>query len=229
MKYIRIMGLCFVAASLMSAVAAGTASAKPKVLMLVEHETERVVEPGEEVLFGDNNDSRIAFLANGGEVSMLCRISLWATVLSNKAKTDKMSVTSAPVEGEAEGPCGLNAGSPYGTIARVRASGLPWTLSVGSNGKAQMKGSPKITYSVALSGGPNCIYEAAKIKGDFDSLVYPSPGAPLTVRFLSHKMKRNKASSKECSKTAELSQYETAGAFLYPFSYPAPEVYDYSL
>jgi hypothetical protein len=198
MKRVRLATLCVGAALVVGAMVASTASATPKTLTLTEGLESKVpLLPGTAMYFESGNGNEI-YLGEGNPVA--CGVVMAGTLETNEQTSDTIGITS----NTQDFPCSASTVA-VGTFTGETPLHLPWTVSIGANLKVKMKGTPKAGYAMFFTGG-TCDYEAATVKGLVTGL---GPGG-LEVQF-EQKLKRGKASSKLCPKTALLQEQHGVG------------------
>jgi hypothetical protein len=194
MRRIRITGLLSVAAIVLGAAFASSASA---VLM----ETVRgMYNTGVHIGLG----MTLIFATTAGNIEC-SNATLNGTLLTNGAKTVKASITEASFAGEeAGGACKTT--TPFGP-ATITTRGFPWAEQFKSNGAAMFKGTKKVVFEAVFpaAGGASCTFESSKVAEAFTPGT-PTEPQPLVLTVAGQKFKLNKKTSNAaCPKEGTLS------------------------
>ncbi len=198
MRRIEILGFILAAVLAVAAVGAASASASPKLLSLYFPEGGLRAPDGEALELRPSAAHYHAIEREGS-----CTYSLGdvyeGTLTANAQKTDTLLL-----ESDRGGRCD-NEQRRYAITAVP--TGLPWTLSLGANGKATLTSAytTELGFEVYVEAFIErhflCTYAGSKLSG------HETLGGPLAVS-LSGNLKHKPGQPKECNKPMEISGWE---------------------
>jgi hypothetical protein len=218
MRRITTLALTLVAVLAVSALAAGTAAAKTKKLVIYSAEPELLAAPGDNfdmVLYHWSTSENVGpntFQVETSTGTASCTgtefpfTGLQGKVETNSESTDKVEMTET--FGTMGGSAACPNTSPLGTSAAVYLLPNASILNLsGSKGKAELKAkstSQPLDLDVFYSGGAACGYTATALKGTLKLQPYSS-WEQMVVTFTKAKVKLAKGSESVCSKKTTIS------------------------
>lgn len=193
MKRMRIVALSLVAMFALTALFAGSASAKKAGLTLKT--AKGALTAGQEIRAESSN---LIFVTTSGNLECSSNI-LTGTVSNNGSSKDKGVINTESSTGEESGhACKTTTGLGP---AEITSEKLPWSVEYTTKGTSEVKGK-KVTFKSVFpaAGGASCTYEASKVKSTFNT------SGVITQTVTNQVFKANKKTSNPaCPKEGKLS------------------------